>query len=30
MLQAADAFPLTLGVLGKGNASLEGPLLELI
>jgi urease subunit alpha len=30
MLQAADAFPMNLGFLGKGNASLEAPLLEQI
>src|SRR4029078_4931446 len=29
-LQAADAFPMTLGVLGKGNASLPEPLIEQI
>ncbi|WP_374244897.1 urease subunit alpha [Zoogloea sp.] len=28
MLQAADAFPMNLGFLGKGNASLPGPLAE--
>jgi urease subunit alpha len=28
MLQAADAFPMNLGFLGKGNAALTGPLLE--
>jgi urease subunit alpha len=28
MLQAADAFPMNLGFLGKGNASLLPPLLE--
>lgn len=28
MLQAADAFPMNLGFLGKGNASLPGPLEE--
>ena len=28
MLQAADAFPMNLGFLGKGNASLPGPLRE--
>src|SRR5258706_6274363 len=28
MLQAADAFPMNLGFLGKGNASLPEPLLE--
>jgi len=28
MLQAADAFPMNLGFLGKGNASLPGPLVE--
>ncbi|MFN7780380.1 MAG: urease subunit alpha [Betaproteobacteria bacterium] len=30
MLQAADAFPMNLGFLGKGNASLVAPLLEQI
>ncbi|HUN91427.1 MAG TPA: urease subunit alpha [Burkholderiaceae bacterium] len=30
MLQAADAFPMNLGFLGKGNASLEAPLAEQI
>jgi len=30
MLQAADAFPMNLGFLGKGNASLPEPLLEQI
>ncbi|MDB6061273.1 MAG: urease, alpha subunit [Verrucomicrobiaceae bacterium] len=30
MLQAADAFPMNLGFLGKGNASLPQPLLEQI
>jgi urease subunit alpha len=29
-LQAADGFPMNLGFLGKGNASLEAPLLEQI
>jgi len=28
MLSAADAFPMNLGFLGKGNASLPGPLKE--
>jgi urease subunit alpha len=28
MLQAADAFPMNLGFMGKGNASLPGPLHE--
>src|SRR5437660_8892921 len=28
MLAAADAFPMNLGFLGKGNASLPGPLRE--
>ncbi|HEY1078271.1 MAG TPA: urease subunit alpha [Fontimonas sp.] len=28
MLQAADAYPMNLGFLGKGNASLPGPLTE--
>jgi len=28
MLAAADAFPMNLGFLGKGNASLPGPLAE--
>ena len=28
MLEAADAFPVNLGFLGKGNASLPGPLQE--
>lgn len=28
MLQAADAFPMNLGFLGKGNVSLPGPLRE--
>ncbi len=30
ILQAADAFPMNLGFLGKGNASLQEPLLEQI
>jgi urease subunit alpha len=30
MLQAAEAFPMNLGFLGKGNASLPGPLREQI
>ena len=30
MLQAAEAFPMNLGFLGKGNVSLPGPLLEQI
>ncbi len=30
MLQAADAFPMNLGFLGKGNASLPSPLREQI
>jgi urease subunit alpha len=30
MLQAADAFPMNLGFLGKGNASLPNPLFEQI
>ena len=30
MLQAADAFPMNLGFMGKGNASLPGPLVEQI
>jgi len=30
MLQAADALPMNLGFLGKGNASLPGPLSEQI
>jgi urease subunit alpha len=30
MLQAADAFPMNLGFMGKGNASLPAPLLEQI
>ncbi len=30
MLQAADAFPMNLGFLGKGNVSLPGPLVEQI
>jgi len=30
MLEAADAFPMNLGFLGKGNASLPRPLLEQI
>ncbi len=30
MLQAADAFPMNLGFLGKGNASLPAPLLAQI
>ena len=29
-LQAAEAFPMNLGFLGKGNAALEAPLLEQI
>ncbi len=28
MLQAAEAFPMNLGFLGKGNSSLKGPLIE--
>ena len=28
MLEAADAFPMNLGFLGKGNASLTAPLIE--
>jgi urease subunit alpha len=28
MLEAADAFPMNLGFMGKGNASLPGPLQE--
>ncbi|MEL0064197.1 MAG: urease subunit alpha [Gammaproteobacteria bacterium] len=28
MLQSADAFPMNLGFMGKGNASLAGPLME--
>lgn len=28
MLQAAEAFPMNLGFMGKGNASLPGPLTE--
>jgi urease subunit alpha len=28
MLQAADSFPMNLGFLGKGNASLRNPLRE--
>ena len=28
MLSAADAFPMNLGFLGKGNVSLPGPLIE--
>ena len=28
MLQSADAFPMNLGFMGKGNASLPGPLDE--
>jgi urease subunit alpha len=28
MLGAADAFPMNVGFLGKGNASAEGPLIE--
>jgi urease subunit alpha len=30
MLQAADAFPMNLGFLGKGNCATEGPLWEQI
>jgi urease subunit alpha len=30
MLQAADAFPMNLGFLGKGNVSVPGPALEQI
>src|SRR5207344_3144639 len=30
MLEAAEAFPMNLGFLGKGNASLPGPLAEQI
>jgi urease subunit alpha len=30
MLAAAEAFPMNLGFLGKGNASLPGPLMEQI
>lgn len=30
MLQAAEAYPMNLGFLGKGNASLPGPLTEQI
>jgi urease subunit alpha len=30
MLQAADSFPMNLGFLGKGNASLAAPLMEQI
>jgi urease subunit alpha len=30
MLEAADAFPVNLGFLGKGNASLPAPLIEQI
>jgi urease subunit alpha len=30
MLQAAEAYPMNLGFLGKGNASLPGPLMEQI
>lgn len=30
MLQAADAYPMNIGFLGKGNASLPGPLREQI
>jgi len=30
MLEAADAFPMNLGFLGKGNAALPGPLTEQI
>ncbi|TFZ33274.1 urease subunit alpha, partial [Pseudomonas syringae] len=28
MLQASDAFPMNIGVTGKGNVSLPGPLIE--
>nr|WP_290367945.1 urease subunit alpha [Cupriavidus taiwanensis] len=28
MLQAADAYPMNIGLLGKGNASQPGPILE--
>jgi urease subunit alpha len=30
MLQSFDAFPVNLGISGKGNASLPGPLIEMI
>lgn len=30
MIQAADAFPVNLGFAGKGNASLPGPLEEMV
>src|SRR5919205_1316088 len=30
MIQAADAFPMNLGFAGKGNASLAGPLVEMV
>ena len=30
MLQAADSYPMNIGLLGKGNASLPGPLTEQI
>jgi len=30
MIEAADAFPMNLGVMGKGNASLPAPLEEMV
>jgi urease subunit alpha len=30
MIEAADAFPMNLGIMGKGNASLAAPLEEMI
>ena len=30
MIRAADSFPMNLGFAGKGNASLPGPLMEMI
>ena len=30
MIEAADAFPMNLGLMGKGNASLPQPLEEMI
>jgi urease subunit alpha len=30
MIEAADAFPMNLGIMGKGNASLPAPLEEMI
>ncbi|MGE0700532.1 MAG: urease subunit alpha [Hyphomicrobiaceae bacterium] len=30
MLRAADAFPMNIGISGKGNAALPGPLVEMV